>query len=62
MTAPDSLTQLVAKFERGKSGFLRLDYNEAQLREAFVNPFFRALGWDLGEQVLHEAGRARDAD
>ena len=56
MTAPDSLYQLVDKFERDKSRFQQPDYNEAQLREAFVNPFFRALGWDLGEQVLHEAG------
>ncbi|MDE2777880.1 MAG: Eco57I restriction-modification methylase domain-containing protein [Chloroflexota bacterium] len=56
MTAPDSLTQLVEKFERDISRFQQPDYNEAQLREAFVNPFFRALGWDLGEQVLHEAG------
>ena len=56
MTAPDSLCQLVEKFERNKSKFTQPDYNEAQLREEFVNEFFRALGWDLGEQVLHEAG------
>ena len=56
MSAPDSLHQLVEKFERDQSRFHQPDYNEAQLREEFVNPFFRALGWDLGEQVLHEAG------
>ena len=56
MTAPESLTQLVDKFERERERFQQPDYNEAQLREQFVNPFFRALGWDLGEQVLHEAG------
>ncbi len=56
MTAPESLTQLVDKFERERERFRQPDYNEAQLREQFVNPFFRALGWDLGEQVLHEAG------
>ena len=56
MTAPDNLYQLVEKFERDHSRFQQPDYNEAQLREQFVNPFFRALGWDLGEEVLHEAG------
>ena len=56
MTAPDSIGRLVDKFERDKSRFQQPEYNEAQLREEFVNPFFRALGWDLGEQVLHEAG------
>ena len=55
MTALDSLHQLVEKFDRDKERFTDPDYNEAQLREEFVNPFFRALGWDLGEQVLHEA-------
>ncbi len=56
MTAPDSIAGLVDKFERDQSRFQQPDYNEAQLREQFVNPFFRALGWDLGEEVLHEAG------
>ncbi len=56
MTAPDSIARLVQKFDRDQRRFQQPDYNEAQLREQFVNPFFRALGWDLGEQVLHEAG------
>ena len=58
MTAPDNLYQLVEKFERDQSRFQQPDYNEAQLRQEFVNPFFAALGWDVGDskQVLHEAG------
>ena len=57
MTAPDSLYKLVADFQRGEGRFLRADYNESQLRQEFVNPFFAALGWDVGNsrQVLHEA-------
>ncbi len=47
---------MVEKFDRDKERFTHSHYNEAQLREQFVNRFFRALGWDLGEQVLHEAG------
>ena len=58
MTAPDNLYQLVEKFERDQSRFQQPDYNEAQLRQEFVNPFFATLGWDVGDskQVLHEAG------
>ena len=48
MTAPDSLFQLVDKFERDQSRFQQPDYNEAQLRQEFVNLFFAALGWDIG--------------
>ncbi|MDE2650974.1 MAG: Eco57I restriction-modification methylase domain-containing protein, partial [Chloroflexota bacterium] len=58
MTAPESLYQLVDKFERDRQRYSQPDYNEAQLRQEFVNPFFAALGWDVGDsqQVLHEAG------
>ncbi len=58
MTTPESIQRLVEKFEAGKAHFTQPDYNEAQLRQEFVNPFFAALGWDVGDshQVLHEAG------
>ena len=58
MTAPESVQQLVDKFTRGQSAYRQPDYNEAQLRQEFVNPLFAALGWDVGDsqQVLHEAG------
>ena len=55
---PESIQRLVEKFEAGRAHFTQPDYNEAQLRQEFVNPFFAALGWDVGDshQVLHEAG------
>ena len=58
MTTPESIQRLVEKFEAGRAHFTQPDYNEAQLRQEFVNPFFVALGWDVGDshQVLHEAG------
>ena len=58
MTTPESIQRLVEKFEAGRAHFTQPVYNEAQLRQEFVNPFFAALGWDVGDshQVLHEAG------
>ncbi len=41
MTAPDSIRQLVAKFDRDKPS------SETELRDWFVDPLFEALGWDL---------------
>ncbi len=41
------LKRLVAKFDRGLAEFKNPAYLEAQLRDDFLNPFFRALGWDL---------------
>ena len=39
--------RLVDIFERGLGEFKKPGYAEAQLRDDFLNPFFRALGWDL---------------
>ena len=58
MGVPDSVYELVEKFDSDKDRFINPHYNEAQLRQEFVNPFFAALGWEIGNsrQVLHEAG------
>ena len=41
------LNRLVGTFERNLAEFKKPGYVEAQLRDDFLNPFFRALGWDL---------------
>ncbi len=58
MSVPDSVYELVEKFDSDKARFTHPNYNEAQLRQEFVNPLFDALGWEIGDskQVLHEAG------
>ncbi|MXX82527.1 MAG: N-6 DNA methylase [Chloroflexi bacterium] len=50
MGAPDSIYQLVEKFDRDKPG------SETEVRIQFVDPLFSALGWDLQDkrQVRHE--------
>ena len=50
MSAPDSIYQLVEKFDRDKPG------SETEVRIQFVDPLFSALGWDLRDkrQVRHE--------
>jgi hypothetical protein len=41
------LNRLVAAFEKGLPEFKGTGYSEAKLRDDFLNPMFRALGWDL---------------
>ena len=41
------LNRLVTKFERAFDQVIRPDYPEARLRQDFLDPFFRALGWDM---------------
>ncbi len=50
MTAPDSVYELIEKFDRHKPG------SETEVRVQFVDELFRALGWDMRDkrQVRHE--------
>ena len=47
MPAPDSIRQLVAKFEENRAAYRSGKYNEARLRQEFLDKFFIALGWDV---------------
>ncbi len=62
-TAPQIIHELVAKFTEHRDSYNRGDYNETQLRRDFLDPFFKAMGWDIDNQkgyaekfreVIHE--------
>lgn len=42
-----NISQLVEKYHAGREEYLRTSYNETQLRNDFLNPFFKLLGWDI---------------
>lgn len=50
-TFSQSLTKLIKKFEADKAHYLSKDYSEALARVDFITPFFRALGWDVENEV-----------
>jgi hypothetical protein len=63
MTAPDIIKQLVERFDLHRDAYQAGKYNEAQLRNEFLNPFLEALGWDVlnklgyseeNKHVIHE--------
>ena len=43
----EKLQNLISKFEKDKTHYLSKGYPEAQVRIDFLNPFFKALGWDI---------------
>jgi len=47
MSAPKEINELVERFERNINSYKSPEYNETQLRNEFINPFFEALGWDV---------------
>jgi hypothetical protein len=47
MTAPDTVYELVERFERDKAELKSARYDEPTVRIEYINPFFEALGWDV---------------
>lgn len=47
---------MVQRFERNRDAYKSPQYNETQLRREFLDPLFKALGWDIdNEQGYAEA-------
>src|SRR6266478_311559 len=56
MAVPAEIRELTARFERNKDAYRSPQYNETQLRREFLDPLFKALGWDIdNEQGYAEA-------
>src|SRR5713101_2087628 len=47
MPAPPVISDLVERFEQQGDAYKSGQYNEAQLRKEFIDPMFKALGWDM---------------
>ncbi len=56
MSAPDKIKDLVNRFQEQLEAYKSGKYNETQVRREFIDPFFKALGWDIdNEQGTAEA-------
>jgi type I restriction-modification system DNA methylase subunit len=56
---PTELIELVHKFDRNLDAYKNPSYKEEQLKQEFINPFFKALGWDV-DNVSGAAPQYRD--
>jgi type I restriction-modification system DNA methylase subunit/predicted type IV restriction endonuclease len=63
MLPSNEIKNLVERFSQNISSYSASAYNETQLRQEFLNPFFEALGWDVSnkqgyaeayKEVIHE--------
>ena len=62
-SAHKKISELVERFEEQFNSYKRADYNETLTRRDFIDPFFKALGWDIDNEngfaesyreVIHE--------
>jgi hypothetical protein len=51
--APKPIIDLIERFERNVESYHNTTYNETQVRQEFINPFFEALGWDITNKAGH---------
>ena len=51
MPAPPEITELVTNFREQLPQYKDASYNETQVRKDFIDPFFKALGWDMGNEA-----------
>jgi type I restriction-modification system DNA methylase subunit len=57
-SAFQKISELVERFEEQYTSYMRSEYNETLTRRDFIDPFFKALGWDMdNEQGNAEAYR-----
>ncbi|MFA5097038.1 MAG: TaqI-like C-terminal specificity domain-containing protein [Candidatus Margulisiibacteriota bacterium] len=50
MSAPKEILELVERFKRNLEEYKQLNYKEARVRQDFINPFFKLLGWDINNK------------
>lgn len=60
---PKTVLDLVERFENNRDSYKSQNYNETQVRREFIDPLFKALGWDIDNEkgyaeaykdVIHE--------
>ncbi len=52
------ISELVERFDEQIQSYKKTEYNETQTRRDFIDPFFKALGWDIdNEQGFAESYR-----
>ena len=51
--AKEKVKKLVERFRYNLDVYKKSSYNETQVRREFIDPFFEALGWDVGNKQGH---------
>lgn len=52
-TAFKKISELVERFDDQYQSYKDINYNETQTRRDFIDPFFKALGWDIDNEQGH---------
>jgi type I restriction-modification system DNA methylase subunit len=53
LPAPKEIIDLIEQFDRNIERYKSGSYNEEDVRSEFIDPFFKALGWDLYNEMRY---------
>ena len=53
MSCPKFVRDFVDRFAQQLDSYKQQTYNETQVRRGFIDPFFKALGWDVDNAAGH---------
>ncbi len=56
MPTPQEVSELVKRFKRNRESYRNSEYNETQARREFIDPLFKALGWDVTNEKGYAEG------
>jgi len=54
MPAPQEVIDLIERFERIHDTYRSHGYNETETRREFIDPFFKALAWDIDTEQARQ--------
>jgi adenine-specific DNA-methyltransferase len=46
-----TIKDLILNFQKNENHYLSPTYSEAEVRQEYIDPFFTALGWDVGSKI-----------
>jgi len=46
-SVPSRVVEIIKTFDSNTEAYRSQQYNEAQLRREYIDPFFEELGWDV---------------
>jgi hypothetical protein len=56
MPVPEKVIDLIERFKDNREAYRSSSYNETQARRELIDPFFKALGWDIDNEAGYAEG------
>ncbi len=57
MASPREVIHLIERFEPNRDVYRSHNYNETEARREFIDPFFKAFGWDIDNKQGYAQAR-----